>query len=320
MREDAIIGWLLKGDAAIRWQTLRDLTGASDTRVKREQRRVAREGWGSRLLARQDSAGRWAGRLYTPKWTSTTYTMVLLRGLGLEPEHPRALRACEVLFDAGAWTDGGMNFWQARHERSETCVSSMLLSIASWFHFDDPRVDRLAEHVLGQQMADGGWNCLATPGYGKATHGSFHTTISALEGLLDYTRFRPSQSPRMREAQQRGREFFLAHRLFKSHRTGKVVKSEMTRFPYPPRWHYDVLRGLDYFRDAGAGWDARLGDAIQLVHKRRRADGRWSLDRGYPGRTFFRLERVGGPSRWNTLRAMRVLRWAELHSGRESLS
>jgi hypothetical protein len=248
--------------------------------------------------------------IYSPKWTSTTYTMVLLRGLGLPARHPQALRGCQALMDAGFWSDGGINFWRRQHARSETCVSSMVLALASWFQFDDTRVERLAEHVIGQQMADGGWNCRAMPGHGHATHGSFHTTISALEGLLEYERFRPAQARAARLAQARGRESLQAHRLFRSHRTGRVVKPEMTRFWYPPRWHYDVLRGLDYFRDAGAEVDTRLEDGLRLVIERRRKDGRWVLQNEYPGKTFFRMEAVGEPSRWNTLRALRVLRWS----------
>jgi len=221
------------------------------------------------------------------------------------------MRACQVLLDAGFWHDGGINFWQRRYKRSETCVSGMLLAVFCWFGMDDPRVDRLAEHVVAQQMADGGWNCRAMPGYGRATHGSFHTTISALEGLLEYERFRKSRVAR--EAQARGREFLLAHRLFRSHRTGNIVKHEMTRFSFPPRWHYDVLRGLDYFWECGAGPrghpDKRLEEAIALVKSRRKDDGRWVLQNRYPGKTFFELENPGEPSRWNTLRALRVLRW-----------
>ena len=307
----SVIEWLLKGDPAIRWQALRDLIGAPESTVKRERRRVGEEGWGARLLARQDPDGRWARGIYTPKWTSTTYTMVLLRGLGLPAQHPQALRGCQVLLDAGFWRDGGINFWRRQHARSETCVSSMVLAILCWFQFDDPRVDELAEHLLAQQMADGGWNCLATPTYGHATHGSFHTTISALEALLEYERFRAANAKPVRVAQALGREFLLAHRLFRSHRTGRVVKSEMTRFSYPPRWHYDVLRGLDYFRDANASHDSCLEDALQLLEHRRGADGRWRLQNEYRGRTFFALEKVGQPSRWNTLRALRVLKWIE---------
>ncbi len=307
---DALVDWILDGDPAIRWQALRDLVGASQRRILGEQRRVGGEGWGAHLLALQDPDGRWAHGIYTPKWTSTTYSMVLLRGFGLSPKHPQALRACEILLDTGCWNDGGVNFWPRRYDYSETCVSSMVLAVTSWFQFEDERVDRLAQHVLEQQMPDGGWNCLATPGYGNATHGSFHTTISALEALLDYERFRPRNSQPARAAQARGREFLLAHRLFRSHRTGAVVKPEMTRFVYPPRWHYDVLRALDYFRDSHASLDPRLEDGLRLVEKRRTADGRWSLPSGYRGKIFFELERVSEASRWNTLRALRVLRWS----------
>jgi hypothetical protein len=311
---DAVLDWLLAGDPAIRWQAMRDLAGAASRTVRLEQVRVGLEGWGSRLLELQSPDGRWTRGIYSPKWTSTTYTMVLLRGLGLPARHPQALRGCQMLMDTGFWSDGGINFWRRQRARSETCVSSMVLAVATWFQFDDARVDRLAEHVIGQQMADGGWNCRAMPGYGPgyghATHGSFHTTISALEGLLEYEQFRPAQARAAREAQARGREFLLAHRLFRSHRTGRVVKPEMTRFWYPPRWHYDVLRGLDYFRDAGAEVDARLEDGLRLVVERRQKDGRWVLQNEYPGKTFFWMERVGEASRWNTLRALRVLRWA----------
>jgi hypothetical protein len=305
-----VIRWLLEGDPAIGWQVLRDLTGAAERTVGREQRRMLRQGWGARLLAMQDPDGRWARGLYTPKWTSTTYTLVLLRGIGLPPEEPAALRACRVLFDAGIWRDAGINFWRRNHDRSETCVSSMLLAAACWFRFDDARVDPLAAYVMSQQMPDGGWNCLATPGYGMATHGSFHTTISALEALLEFERFRPGQAQTARQAQERGREFLLAHRLFRSHRTGKVVKDAMTRFSWPPRWHYDVLRGLDYFRDAGASLDPRLEDALALLERRRDRSRRWPLQNEHPGKTFFPMETVGQPSRWNTLRALRVLNWA----------
>jgi hypothetical protein len=309
MAADSVFGWLLEGDPSIRWQALRDLQGASPRTVRREQARVAAEGWGSRLLQLQDPDGRWAGGIYTPKWTSTTYTMMLLRSFGLEPRHPRALHACQVLLDTGFWHDGGINFYAHRMERSETCISSMVLALLCWFQLEDPRVDRLAEHVVAQQMADGGWNCRATPGRSGATHGSFHTTISALEGLLEFERFRPGRAAAARQAQARGREFLLLHRLFRSHRTGEVVKAAMTRLAFPPQWHYDILRALDYFRASGAAPDPRLSDALELLRKKRTAEGFWLLENTYPGKTFFALETKGRPSRWNTLRALRVAGW-----------
>jgi hypothetical protein len=321
MAEDAVLQWLLEGDPAICWQALRDCGGVAERTLRAAQKRVASEGWGARLLELQDADGRWAGGIYNPKWTSTTYTLVLLRSLGLPAGDRQALRGCRVLLDAGRSGDGGINFFPQRYGRSETCISSMVLAVAGWFGVDDAQVDRLAENVVSLQMSDGGWNCRATPGYGDATHGSFHTTILALEGLLEYERLRPGRADAAREAQQRGREFLLAHRMFRSHRTGTVVKPEMTRFSFPPRWHYDVLRGLDYFRECGAGWDERLSDACELVKSRRGRDGRWVLQNRYPGRAFFEMEEVGKPSRWNTLRALRVIHWHnQVQSARISCS
>jgi hypothetical protein len=299
----------LEGDPAIRWQALRDLRGAPERTVHREQLRVAAQGWGLRLLKLQNHDGRWAGGVYNPKWTSTTYTMLLLRSLGLAPRHPQARRACQVLLDTGFWRDGGINFYPRWQKRSETCISSMVLALACWFQCDDPRVDRLADHVIAQQMTDGGWNCRHMPGYGGATHASFHTTISALEGLLEFERFRPDRAHAACQAQARGREFLLIHRLFRSHRTGKVVKAAMTQLAFPPQWYYDILRGLDYFRACGAAHDERLADAVTLLEKKRTAEGVWLLENAHPGKTFFAMEAKGQPSRWNTLRAMRVLRW-----------
>jgi hypothetical protein len=303
--------FLMAGDPAIRWQALRDLRGAAASSVSRERAKVARDGWGAQILARQDADGRWGGGLYTPKWISTTYTMALLRSFGVAPGHPQMLRAARVMLDSGHWPDGGINFYPKRYERSETCITGTVLASLCASGLDDPRVDAVADYLISVQMADGGWNCCAIPGYGRgcATHASFHTTIVVLEALLEYERFRPDRTEAARKAQERGREFFLVHRLFRSHRTGEVVKPEMLRFIFPPRWHFDVLRGLDYFQDSQASRDPRLGDAIELVEKRRQADGLWKGHPGYPGKTFFELENPGEPSRWNTLRALRVLRW-----------
>jgi hypothetical protein len=306
---DRPLDWLLSGDAAVRWQAMRDLAGRAESTARRERRLVATTGWGKRLLDLQDPDGRWGGGIYSPKWTSTTYTLVLLRSFGLGPRHPQALRGCRILLDTGWWSDGGINFYPRRQKRSETCITAMVLGVASWFGKDDPRVDRMADYLLAQQMADGGWNCRATPGGGGATHSSFHTTISALEALRDYQQFRPARAALASEAQARGREFLLAHRLFRSHRTGEVAKPVFLRFSFPPRWHYDVLRGLDYFAACAADRDTRLEDAIALLRKKRLDDGRWRLESPHRGATFFELEKPGAPSRWNTLRALRVLEW-----------
>jgi hypothetical protein len=300
------VDWLLAGDPAIRWQVRRDLMASSPSAVERDQRRVATEGWGAKLLAQQDPEGTWAGRLYSPKWISTTYTMLLLRDLGLPPGNRQARKACGLLLDRGLDRDGGIGFdWG----RSETCVTGMVLSILSWFRFDDARLDTIADHLLGEQMDDGGWNCQRRFG---ATHASMNTTILALEGLLHYEHHRAKEAKKLRAvraAQQRGRDFLLAHRLYRSHRTGEVIKRDFVRLAFPPQWHFDILRGLDYFRAAGAAKDERLTDAIELLERKRPYDGRWILEHRYRARYWFQMETIRHQSRWNTLRALRVLKW-----------
>ena len=312
-QSDRAIEWLLRGDPAIRWQALRDVAGAAERRVEREQRSVVREGWGARLLARQDPEGTWAGGLssdgglYSPKWISTTYTMLLLRDFGLPANNRQARKACALLLDRGLQRDGGINYgiWAKWTGRSETCVTGMVLSILSHFKHDDDRLDTMANHLLRQQMPDGGWNCRRPDG---ATHASVHTT-SVLEGLRLYELRRERDVRALRAAQRRGREFLLMHRLFRSHRTGEIIKPVFTRFSFPPRWHYDILRALDYFQAVNAPRDRRLAEAIGIVRSSQCEDGRWVLQHSHKGKTYFELERLGAPSRWNTLRALRVLKW-----------
>lgn len=299
------LNWLLDGDPSIRWQTLRDLSNAPVDEYEKVRAEIAVQGWGAELLSKQDPSGTWAGGLYSPKWISTTYSMLLLRRLGLQPEHPQALKGCALLIDKGFYQDGGIAFSKS-WGRGETCVTGMVLSILSYFHYQDERISRLVEHLLEHQMEDGGWNCQS---YKGATHSSFHTTISVLEGLREFEKTFNEKTAEVQKAQQTGREFLLQHRLFRSSRTGEIVKPVFTRFSFPPRWHYDILRVLDYFQECNAERDNRLIDAIEIVHKKRKKDGRWLLQSHHPGKVFFDMEKVSEPSRWNTLRALRVLKW-----------
>ncbi|MDH3290219.1 MAG: hypothetical protein OEO20_01810 [Gemmatimonadota bacterium] len=297
--------WLLAGDVSIRWQVMRDLLVTPRAEWEREQASVASNGWGARLLAHQDATGRWTSRLYGQKWVSTTYSMVLLRRLGLPRSDRRAVRPCSLFLEEGLWHDGGINA-TVTQGRSETCVTGLVLGVLSWFSVDDPRRESLVEYLLREQMDDGGWNCQRDRG---AVHSSFHTTINVLEGLREYVNVNGPLAAEVVKAEARAREFLLVHRLYRSHRTNDVVNPAFTRFSFPPRWHHDVLRTLDYFRSSDAPYDERLEDPVGVVLRRRRPDGRWVLQNRHPGKTFFELEQVGKPSRWNTLRALRVLAW-----------
>jgi hypothetical protein len=236
--------------------------------------------------------------------------MLLLRDFGLAANNRQARKACKLLLDGGLQSDGGINYgiWAKWTRRGETCVTGMVLSILSHFKYEDARLDTIADHLLEQQMTDGGWNCRRPYG---ATHASVHTTISVLEGLRLYELYRGRNVRALQTAQRRGREFLLVHRLFRSHRSGEIIKPVFLRFAFPPRWHYDVLRAFDYFQAVNAFPDPRLREAMDLVRDSKRSDGRWTLQNRYKGKTFFELERLGGPSRWNTLRALPVLKWWE---------
>jgi hypothetical protein len=296
-----VLAWLLDGDASIRWQVLRDLVPTPPAEVAAEREQVATTGWGRRLLAEQDPDGRWAAGLYSPKWTSTTYTLLLLHWLGLPSGNVQALAGCRVLWDGASSWDGGLTL--ARTIRQpEVCITGMLVLIASSFGCRDGRVDDSVRWLLSHQLGDGGWNCDSVRR--GSQHGSFHTSITVLDALTVYR----GGEVAIDGAMSRGREFFLRHRLYRSHRTGDVVDRAFTRFPFPPQWHFDVLRGLEHFAAVGAPADERLADAVDVVRRRQLADGCWPAHRGYAGRQWFAMEEPG-PSRWATLRCLRVLRW-----------
>ncbi len=275
-----------------------DLTDEPEAVVADERARVATEGWGAELLSHQDPEGTWAGGLYSPKWISTTYTLLLLRRMGLAPDNPQAGEGVRRLVAAARLIEGGVAFRPTSKE-GDACVAAMLVMLGSYFGHRD-EVDRLVDWLLEEQQPDGGWNCERTWG---SNHGSFHTTITVLEATDEYG------ESSVRYLADAGREFLLDHRFYRSHRTGEVSKPEFTRFSFPPRWHYDVLRGLDHFQSRDAPREERASDAVELVRRKRRSDGRWPLQNHHRGAEWFRMEQPGKPSRWNTLRGLRVLRW-----------
>jgi hypothetical protein len=303
-----IVDWLLAGDPSIRFQTLRDLCDAPDFEVAKAQAQIPVSGWGALLLQTQDPDGGWDGGLYNPKWTSTMFTLLLLHWLGLPPGHPQAVSGCLRLLDGAAYFDGGLSF--DRHpKRAENCVTAMTVLVGSELgqRLDgDSRIDDAVAWLLAEELDDGGWNC--EPHTSPDKHGSFHTTISTLEGLAAY---RHSGGPLpVAAAEARGREFLLMHSLYRSHRTGGVAHPTLAQFRFPPQWHFDILRGLEYFRAENCPQDDRMSMAVEAIASHRRSPGNWGGYRPYPGRMWFRWT-PEDISRWATLRCARVLRWWE---------
>jgi hypothetical protein len=303
-----VLDWLLAGDPSIRWQVMRDLTHEPADVVATERSRVSTEGWGRRLLTLQGPDGTWAGRAWSPDWTDTFHVLELLRRLGLDPESEHARRAIgrvekHVTWGSGSpwdvpWADN--RFFEGE---VEPCINGNVVATGSYFGVDTaPLVDRL----LREQLSDGGWNCEVENG---ATVSSFGTTINVLEGLLAHEAA-IGGSTTVALARRRGEEYLLARRLFRRKSTGEVIDPTWLQLSFPHWWFYDVLRGLEYMRAAGVRDDDRLGEAIAVVEANRDPDGRWPLQNVHPGVPSLDMdEGEGRPSRWNTLRAMRVLDW-----------
>lgn len=306
MTDQITLDWLLDGDPSVAWQAQRDLLDAGEAGWGPTRRLISTEGWGARLLAERDPEGTWGGGIYSPKWTSTTYTLLLLRRMGLPPEEPTAAAGAQLLLDRADWVDGGVSYGSGKR-LAEKCINGMVLSITSYFDLDDDRRDEIASYLIEGMLNDGAWNCRDYQG--DVRHSSFHTSISVLEGLLEWKRRTGSSDAD--DAMAAAHEFMLRHRMFRSHTTGEVINEAWTKFAFPPRWHFDVLRGLDHLRDAGAEPDMRAEEGVGLVKQRARRDGRWPIGPRYSGDTFFRMETGRNPGRWNTLRALRVLRWWE---------
>jgi len=295
-----VIDWLLDSDPAIRWQGLRDLTDASPAAVAAERARIAHEGLGADILACQGSDGAWR-RADAPAWLPTLFTAQLLRGTGVDPADPRVATAMTRLADGFRW-HAGLGAKPFFEGEVEPCINGGTLALGGYFGHP---TEGLARRLLREQLEDGGWNCEAP----KSARSSFHTTICVLEGLLEYERA-AGPAPEIVRARRRGEEYLLERGLFRRRSTGGVANPSFLKFAYPPRYLYDVLRALDYLRAAGGPPDPRIADAVHIVESRQLPDGRWMLDetRDEALACSF-VESVGEPSRWNTLRALRVLRW-----------
>ena len=309
------VDWLLDSDPAIRWQVLRDVVDAPAEVVAAERARVANEGWGARLLGLQGDDGQWAGGACFPArsvnwraenqgqpWTATLPTLQLLREFGIDPSSDQVRRSVGLVRERCRWEHAGQPFFSGE---VEPCINGRTVALGAYFHQD---VDGVVARLLGEQLEDGGWNCEAENG---SIRSSFETTINVLEGLLAHERA-TGGSPESIAARRRGEEYLLERKLLRRKSTGIVVNPAWLQFSFPTRWHYDVLRALEYFRSAGDVPDPRIEEPIELLRSKQQPDGTWLLENTHPGKVYFTLEDGDGrPSRWNTLRALRVLRWYE---------
>jgi hypothetical protein len=310
-----VLDWLLDSDPAIRWQVLRDLVHAPPEAVAAERARVASEGWGARLLALQGQDGQWAGGACFPAhssnwrdenngqpWTATLPTLQLLCDFGVDPCSDRVRRAVALVRDHCRWEHAGQPFFNGE---VEPCINGRTLTLGIYFGQD---VEGVVARLLGEQLEDGGWNCEAENG---SVRSSFATTINVLEGLLAYERATGGSAESI-AARHRGEEYLLERKLVRRKSTGEVINRAWLQFSFPTRWHYDVLRALEYFRSVSDVPDSRMAEAIDLLRSRQQRDGTWLLENTHPGKVHFALEECDGrPSRWNTLRALRVLDWYE---------
>ncbi|HTT88470.1 MAG TPA: hypothetical protein VMF65_02890 [Acidimicrobiales bacterium] len=316
---DGVVEWLLGSDVSIRWQVMRDLLDAPQPDWTAERAKVETEGWGARLLLYEDDDGQWAGGSFRPQgfemrewreigqpWTATTFSLTQLRDFGLDPASARARRAVALIGANSHWEEGGQPFWEGEVEE---CINGRIVADGAYFGVD---VSPIVARLVGERLDDGGWNCERVNG---SVRSSFATTINVLEGLLEYERA-TGGTPESREARRSGEEYLLERHLFRRLSSGEPADEQFLTLTYPPRWRYDILRALDYFRSAAAVGgmppDERLHEAVEHTRSRRLADGTWLLDWLPGGRVWFQMDDgVGQPSRWVTLRAMRVLRWVD---------
>ncbi len=308
-----VIDFLMSGDPAIRWQVLRDLLAAPEAEWQAERRHTLDTGWGEKLLAQQGPEGIWGGGLYSPKWVSSTYTLLALIHFGLPADHIPARHGAEILIDGLLGESQDAEFAR-RLKDMDRCIVGMLLQIASYFDIADDRREAILDNLLSETMPDGGWNCRKGRKMSNRPaphHSSFHTTFSVLDGLREYLERGGSRREAVLSAEAGARELMLQHRLVYSDHTGQVIDPHFNRLVYPYRWHYSLLRALEYFARAAAPRDDRLQGAIDWLKSKRMEDGLWPLEHKYAAKEFFTMERVGKPSRWVTLRALRVLNWWE---------
>lgn len=305
-----LIDWLLAGDFSIQYQVHRDLLDAERPDLRS---RIDTEGWGARFLSHRKDEGHWGQRFYQPKWTSTHYTVLDLKNLAIPRENRTIRTSISQVLRTLKSPDGGI-LPIGSERKSDVCVNGMFLNYAAYFGMREADLESVVDFLLAEHMSDGGFNCCSNRR--GASHSSLHSTISVIEGILEYGQSGYTyRLDELQNVEKLAGEFLLQHRLFRSDRTGEIIDKKMLMLSYPSRWRYDILRALDYFQSAGGEYDPRMQEALDILKKKRRKDLRWPVQAKHPGKTHFDMEKTGGPSRWNTLRAMRVLH----HFGKQSV-
>lgn len=298
-----IIAWLLEGDVSIQYLTNRDLLGIEKPKL---QNRIAEEGWGAEFLSRRNQNGHWGQKYYQPKWISTHYTLLDLKNLGISPENKLVREAIDLVLNTEKATDGGI-LPIGTSKISDVCINGMFLNFSSYFKTEQNKLKSVIDFIISQQMNDGGFNCFSNRNI--VTHSSVHTTLSILEGIAEYSTAGYSyQRSKLNQIKEDSEEFLLRHKLYRSHHDGEIISKQFLQFHYPTRWHYDILRAMEYFVSINHPIDNRMDDALQVILKKRTREGLCKLPAQYPGQIHFNMEKVGEPSRWNTLRALKVIK------------
>ncbi|KQC13304.1 MAG: hypothetical protein APR63_08940 [Desulfuromonas sp. SDB] len=297
-----LLNWMLKGDPAIVYQVHRDLLDTDKSKLELLRKEISKRGWGKKFLEGRDKqTGLWGNGIYTPKWISTTYTLLDIKKLGIDPGNNQFVESAEIIID---------KLWKIPRKKSEyyldLCICGMILDVCCYAEIKSSKMNEIIDYILEKQFPDGGWNCLWER---NPHHSSVHTTINILEGLKEYKANRYSYHRHdLNPVVKKAHEFLLMHKLFKSDKTGKIIDLKMIRLSYPPRWRYDILRCMDYFRLADQKFDPRMNDALNLIMKKKKNNNRWLVRQKHPGRVHFDMEKTGKESRWNTLRVLRVLK------------
>ena len=312
MNTQKIIDWLLEGDVSIQYQVHRDLLSVEREDLKE---RIYTEGWGAQFLSRRRPDGHWGMKFYQPKWTSSHYTLLDLRNLCIAPDCREIEESLEKIIRTEKGRDGGVRPIGSV-QASDVCINGMFLNYASYFKTAPEQLESVVDFILTQTMPDGGFNCMSNRS--GAVHSSLHTTLSVLEGITEYEQngyqYRLDE---LRVALRSSMEFILVHQLFLSDRTGEIIKKDFLRISYPGRWKYDILRAMDYFQHARLDWDERMKPALQVLLKKRNKDFTWNVQAKHPGQVHFDMEIAGKPSRWNTLRVLRILKHFNLDGTHE---